>query len=67
MRMADGRGSSLRHLSTIGDPEAGDEQNGEWTRAKLREMDLQFREKLERAFRRGRETLTGARGVASER
>jgi hypothetical protein len=46
----------IRHLSTIGDPEPGDEQAGEWSRDHLLRMDEKFRRRLERAIERGTET-----------
>jgi hypothetical protein len=61
--MGDKNGSPLRHNSSIGDPVAGDEPDGDWTAAQVREMDLQFRERVERAFRHGLESPAAAAGI----
>jgi hypothetical protein len=54
--MSDGRpGSPLRHLSTIGNPEPGDEQVGGWPRERLVSMDEKFRHALARAVASGKE------------
>jgi hypothetical protein len=49
-------GSPLRHNSHVGDAEPSDGQYGEWPRKTLVEMDRQFRERVEHAFRHGAET-----------
>ena len=62
--MTDGRpGSPLRHLSTIGNPEPGDEQHGAWSRERLESMDRRFVERLERAIARGQERANGGRNL----
>jgi hypothetical protein len=48
-------GSPLRHVSTIGNPEPGDEQHGDWPRERLEQMDRRFVARLERAIERGQE------------
>jgi hypothetical protein len=47
--------SPLRHNSTTGEPQHDDAQHGEWTRQKLIRMDAEFRQRVERALRRGTE------------
>jgi hypothetical protein len=60
--MSNGRpGSPLRHLSTIGNPEPGDEQHGAWPRERLEKMDRKFVARLERAIKRGDEQPPAAR------
>jgi hypothetical protein len=58
---SDRPGSPLRHLSTIGNPEPGDEQIGGWPRERLERMDRRFVARLERAIRRGEERSPTAR------
>ena len=53
----DDRNRRIRHLSTIGDPEPGDEQAGEWSRDHLLRMDEKFRRRLERAIERGKASV----------
>jgi hypothetical protein len=50
-----------RHGSTIDDAEPADAQYGDWPRERLVEMDQRFRERLERALRRGTESPTVSR------
>jgi hypothetical protein len=57
----------LRHKSHVDEPTAADGQDGEWPRKRLVEMDQKFRERVERALRRGHETRQGAIGSASGR
>src|SRR5258708_9535915 len=51
--MSDGRpGSPLRHLSTIGNFEPGDERHGDWSRERLEKMDRRFLAQAEHAIPR---------------
>ena len=54
--MSDGRpGSPLRHHSTIGNPEPGDEQHGGWPPERLERMNERFVARVARAIERGQE------------
>ena len=53
------RNRRLRHESEVGEP-TDDDRAETWSREQLRDMDQQFRRRLERAIRSGHETKPGA-------